>query len=148
MRVEDLCFPILFFTDWEKKPFIEVVRTYEDLTTTTSYGVRKNVHCGAIIMDGYGNAARIKGATILKGVGRFSGFTIFFSRNVKVDLLIDEVSFFHISLDELKEKVQACFNGWEGWEEAGNFEEMQAAIMEAYSIEDVIKYIDKIGNRE
>ena len=83
---------------------IEVREDEDILTTATSRELGTHWFDTMTIVDCNGTAVDVKGARFVSGKGRFWGYTLYFSRIIKVDLRLDDkvsimsVSYTHLTL--------------------------------------------------
>jgi len=144
-RLQDLKFPALRFFSESNGESVDVVASYDELTTTTSYAVRTGLFTKITLVTADGSAVRFKSARILHGVGPFWGYRFLFHRIVNVELILDHC-IVPLPLEEVKSRVGKCLKDEDLWGEMGDFEEFENAVNGAGSISEIIGLISGAGN--
>lgn len=101
MNTSELAYPVI---GMNKKGQFDVSTDEEWLTTSYAASLKPSpLHLGNVIVDSNGVAAQIQDVRIVRGKGRFWGYTIFLDRIVTVDITLGEP--FNMSVDKLRPKV-------------------------------------------
>ena len=136
MTVSDLQFPVLCF--W--RHLFRVEKTVETFTTTTKAGLKNRMFENVLVIGSDGQAARVKSANKLHGVGPLWGFNIFLNQRIKVDPVFDGEQF-SVSVDEVRKRVLDSFRKWHGWQTRADFDELKAAIEKAETVAEVVRLV-------
>jgi hypothetical protein len=136
MKLPSFLFPVLCF--WRE--LIRVTASLNQLTTTTRAGLTNGMFNSLLIVDGQGQAIKIKDAHKLHGIGLFWGYNIFLNQRIRVELEPSGEPF-SISVDEVRGLVLKSFHTRHGWATRGDFEELEANVQKAASIPEIIRLI-------
>ena len=129
-------FPVICF--WRE--FIRIRSDEESLTTTTMAGLKNGMFTELLIIDLNGCGYKVKAARKLHGVGLLWGYNIFLNQRIKVELQYED-GFRDVPLYEIKDLVFRSFRKWHGWSTQGDFKELQADVINAISIAQIINIL-------
>src|SRR5262249_35119573 len=102
--------------------------------------LKRRAHDGLRILDRTCKEFVVQSATKIGTVGPFGGWNILLGQTIRVALdLRPEVA--TRSLAEVKDLVLAWFSKWEGWESGGDLPELQAAVRNASTMDEVIEVL-------
>lgn len=136
MTANDLHYPVLCFTKYG----VSTKKTDAELTTTFQASLDKGWFRNAEIVDSTAAKYRVADAKKVSGVGPFWGYSLFFSRRIRVELLIEKVAD-EVPTDEVRQRILKDFRNWHGWESRGDFEELRAAVEKAPTVAEVIRLV-------
>lgn len=136
MNVSDLQFPVVCFNKLGPSTFERAV----DLQTIFVAALRQGWFQDLLVFDSSGRKFRVSKVVRSGSVGPFWGFSLFFSRRIRVDLFLEIVSE-EASLVELKALVLKDFADWHGWASRGDFPALKNRIAEAPSIPELIRQL-------
>jgi hypothetical protein len=136
MNARDLSYPILCFTKYG----IATKKTDVELTTTFQASLDKGWFHNAEIIDSDAVKYRVGAAKKIGGVGPFLGYSLFFSRRIRVELEIDRVGD-QVSTDEVRQRILKDFHNWHGWETRGDFDDLKAAVEKASTVAEIIRLV-------
>lgn len=117
-----------------------LLRHWDDLTITTSYGLKHGKLEGLLLVDHEGTAVRVEGARKLRGVGPFGGYGIFLNQKIKVELVY-EGDPFPMPLADFKERLSQSFEEWHGWSAGSDFEDLREAVERATTYEEIFAHL-------
>lgn len=137
-------FPIICF--YEKESFFQIVNSDDELTTTTSSGLKNQLFKNLTIIDSLGYVFKIKNAKKLNGVGILWGYNIFLNQKIKIELFFEN-NVTQISLVDLQKRIiKLLKDDKEFWESGGNYHTLLKTVSHQSSIYDLIFELGKIVN--
>ncbi len=136
MNINKLDFPVITF---DKANNIFYARNTKDLIICSKRSFEKGFYKGLLVIDIKGNEYLIEDAKKVENVGGFSGFNIFLSQKIKVELIFNQ-SFTSVSLEKFKEKLLYAYNLHSSfWDAGGDLGDIINYIKNAYSIRSIIE---------
>jgi len=136
MTPGDLQYPVLCFTKYG----IATKKTDVELITTFQASLDKGWFRNAEIIDSGGTKYRVLDAKKIGGVGPFWGYSLFFSRRISVELLLDEIVD-ETPISDVRKRILKDFRDWHGWESRGDFDELKAAVEKASTVAEIIRLV-------
>jgi hypothetical protein len=136
MTASDLRYPVLCFTKYG----IATKKTDAELTTSFQASLKKGWFRNAEIIDSNGVNYRVADAKKSGGVGPFFGYSLFFSRRIKVDLAIEKMAD-AVPVADVRQRILKDFRDWHGWESRGDFDELKAAVEKASTVGEIIRLV-------
>ncbi len=137
MGASDLLYPILCITKYG----IEIRKTTDDLGTEFQTFWAKGGFNNMEIIDCGGAKYKVIVAKKLGGAGPFWGYSLMYSRRIKVDLEIEKVAD-NIPVSEVRNLIFADFSkDWEIWEGRADFDDLKTSIDNAKTIAEIIQLI-------
>jgi hypothetical protein len=112
------------------------VRSAQQLTTATRHALSNGKFNDLLIVSRSGHAYPVAGAKV-GSVGAFGGWNLFLNQRIRVELLA-AAQRYTIAVDELRNRVFESFQTWEGWQSAENFEEVEANVRRATTVDAII----------
>lgn len=136
MALTDLRPPLI----WFKRNLLGRESALDDLAFCTARGLRNGFYDNLLIVDSSGMGYTVRGARKLHSVGRFWGYSLFWGRRIKVELLSGRGPF-PVPLGEVKDRVERCLKSWHGWSGRGDFRHLQEAVANAQTFEELINLL-------
>ena len=121
--LSELRFPVLCFSADDIFP----VRSCTDLTTGTSYALRRRRYQNLEIID-QGNAlVKVTEVKKVSGIGPFWGYNIFLNQRIKLHFAVDKVKTV-LDFEDVKRRVLATVHRSMLWNSLVGFDELKADL--------------------
>lgn len=134
MTPNDLQYPVILFA----RDGFEIKRTAEQLTVTFQPLLTDGWFKNLKIVDSNGSKSMVVSVKGLGGVGLFWGYSLFFSRRVRIQLELEPIAASD-TLSEVRHLVLKDFKDWQGWESRVDFDDLKAAVEKATSVAEILK---------
>jgi hypothetical protein len=136
MNANDLHYPVVCLTKYGAETRSTPTDLSTDFKAAFNGGLFDNLH----IVDSAGKLYRVLRVKDLGGTGRCWGYSLFFSRRIKVELEVELVTD-KAGVDEVRERVLKEFSDWHGWETRGDFDELKTGVEKAQTVAEIIRLL-------
>ena len=137
MGADDLTYPVLGVFP---SGGLKIAATPKYLTVYTSRGLKRGHFNDLRLVDSRSKWFRVRSASKLNGVGRFSGYNLFFNQWIRVALDIEDEGR-HADLEEVRAIVLKDFDSWDGWKSRGDFDVLVRRVKAARTVPDLLRVL-------
>lgn len=131
--LDALEFPVLCFN----QGLLVAFETMDELTQANKRALKNGWFDGLLVIGSNLIAIRMRGARKLHGIGRMRGYNVFLEQRIRVALEPGQPPT-EMVLADVKKLVRESFRQWHGWSSRGDFEELQSAVEQAQSADEII----------
>lgn len=140
LRATHLAFPVINFSKYG----LLIKRTAEELQVESKAAFANGIFDDLLIIDASGRTFVVADAKILGGAGRLWGYSLLYSRRLRIDLALEPAEK-QWTLDEIRNRVLEDFRDWHGWESRDDFDELQDGVSHARSIRELAEILAAPG---
>ena len=137
-------YPVLLFDKYS----FNVYLNEDELTQTTSAGLKSGLFTNVKLIDSTGKAWKVVRGKKVRGVGLFRGYNIFFNQKIRIELELKNTKS-ELSLDSIKQEViKNLKKDRHFWESGGSFELIVSIVENQKTIKGLFKFLYELWNKE
>jgi hypothetical protein len=137
-------YPVITFDKYS----FSIIQSEEELTRTTSAGLKNGLFENLIIVDNLGQCFKVINAKKSHGIGPLWGYNIFLNQKIRINLEFGSCKT-EETLNSVKERILKIFKKDRYfWEAGGNLDELIQLVKESPTISELIVKLKDIINKE